>query len=206
MTPKVYLDMDGLLANLFDTVGHKFYNKDYKLLTQAEKLNIKKIWTNKEEFAKHFSSVRELFANLEPFGANGEITKAIVQSVVDVFGEYNILSYPAPVDREGCIQGKKEWIRKHLSPLPKEMFFPQHKADYALEDDVANILVDDFSPYIQAWRNKGGYPIQIRSDIFKSGQEASKVLTRELEKAKKELVNESKFIRMVRVILNETKH
>lgn len=206
MTPKVFLDMDGLLANLFDTAAHRFYKRDYKLLTLAEKSNIKKIWTDKEEFAKYFSSVKELFANLEPFGTNGEITKAIVQAVVDVFGEYNILSHPTSIDREGCIEGKKEWIKKHLSPLPKEMFFPQNKADYAVEEGVANILVDDFSPYIEAWRNRGGYPIQIRSDMFKSGQEASRVLTRALENAKKDLVNESEFIRMVRVILNETKY
>lgn len=192
MTPKVFLDMDGLLANLFDTVGHKFYNKEYKLLTQSEKNNIRKIWTDKREFVKYFSPVRDLFANLEPFGPNGEITKAIVQSVVSIFGEYNILSRPSSVDREGCIQGKKEWIRKHLSPLPKEMFFPQNKADYAVEDGVANILVDDFSPYIEAWRNRGGYPIQIRSDMFKSGKEAKNILTKELEKAKSALVNESK--------------
>jgi 5'(3')-deoxyribonucleotidase len=206
MLPTVMLDMDGLLANLFDTVGHKFYGKDYKLLTKEEKLKIKKIWVNKKEFTKHFTSVRELFADLEPFGTNGEITKAIVQAVVDVFGGYNILSHPASIDKEGCIQGKKEWIRKHLNPLPKEMFFPQNKSDYAMREGVANILVDDFSPYIESWRSKGGYPIQIRSDMFKSGEEAKNILTKELEKAKRALVNESNFIRMVRNILNETKY
>jgi hypothetical protein len=174
--------MDGLLANLFDTVAQKFYNKNYQLLEHKEKQNIRKIWTDKGEFHKHFSCAEELFENLKPFGKNGEITNTIVETVVDLFGKYSIISHPTQVDRNGCISGKIKWIKKFLKHEPEEIHFPHNKSDYAKNGDVKNILIDDWLPYIQGWQNNGGYAIRMRTDTFSSKDEVRKFLITELQK------------------------
>lgn len=178
---QVYLDMDGLLANLFDTVAQKFYNKNYKLLEKKEKQRIRKIWTDKKEFHQHFSSAEQLFENLKPFGRDGEITNTIVETVVEIFGEYNIISHPTEIDRDGCIRGKKKWISKFLNFTPKKMYFPQNKADYAQSDGAKNILLDDWTPYVQAWKNKGGYAIKMRTDQFSSKEDVKIFLLKQFE-------------------------
>lgn len=174
--------MDGLLVNLFDTVAQRFCGKNYKELNQNQKNNIRKIWTNKKEFDKYFNSAQELFENLKPFGHDGEITNTIVKTVVDVFGEYNILSHPTQIDREGCIRGKRKWIEKFLTCPPKEVYFAKNKAEYALDGGTRNILVDDWKPYLLNWKNRGGIAIQMRSDTFVSKDDAQEFLKKEFQK------------------------
>jgi len=201
--PRVYLDMDGLLANLFDTLAHRFYgDRDYKELSLEEKKKMKFIWSDKEAFDKHFGSVKELFANLEPFGPGGELSNAVVETVVEMFGEYRILSHPTDIDREGCIEGKKQWIRTYLNQQPVEMNFPQNKSTFAVSDlGKSNILVDDYLPYIKGWLSAGGYPIQMRTDSFNNTGAVKKFLAGELEKAKQSLATESRFDRSINFYL-----
>jgi hypothetical protein len=185
---KVMLDMDGLLADLFGAISTKFFNKPYNELTAEEKNQAKKIWYDREHFVDNFGNVEEFFANLKPFGKNGELTKAIIDTVVKEVGGYSICSHPASIDSKASEAGKRIWIHKHLNPLPDEMYFPQNKADYALgEDGSPNVLIDDFPPYIAAWRNKGGIAIEMRTDSFNSAEQIKSYITKELDKARKQI-------------------
>jgi len=193
---KVFLDMDGLLANLFDFVAHYYYGKNsYKDVTVEEKKDKKKIWSSKREFytqlAKKFDpnidehdSVRVIFANLPPFGEHGELTTAIVQTVEKIAGSYTICSCPAGVDPVGCEKGKNEWIDKHLNPKPIERIYTDVKAKFAKNRDIPNVLIDDFPPYINAWRAPGGIAIEMRTDSFHSIKQVVDYLTKELNDAK----------------------
>jgi len=193
MTPKihtvnVFLDMDGCIADLFSAVSKKLFNKPYKQITPEEKQEAKKIWYDKAHFVKNFGNVEEFFATLPPFGEQGELTNAIVNTIINFAGEYSICSHPAGIDKEACKRGKITWIKAHLTPQPKEMYFPQNKAIYALsEDGIPNILVDDFPPYIAAWRNGGGIAIEMRTDTFNSPEQIETYLTNELNKAKEQI-------------------
>jgi hypothetical protein len=179
---KVFLDMDGLLADLFEKVAQEIHQKSYKDLSIEEKNEAKRIWTDKEEAMKFFDKqggIEAFFANLPTFG---DRTKQIIDTVTEFAGEYRICSHPAAKDREASKRGKIEWIKKHLSPAPVEMFFPQNKADYALnEDGLPNILIDDFPPYIKHWRDAGGIAIQMRTDNFESAQEVKEFLQSKLD-------------------------
>ena len=180
--------MDGLLADLFGAISTKFFNKPYNELTAEEKNQAKKIWYDREHFVDNFGNVEEFFANLKPFGKNGELTKAIIDTVVKEVGGYSICSHPASIDSKASEAGKRIWIHKHLNPLPDEMYFPQNKADYALgEDGSPNVLIDDFPPYIAAWRNKGGIAIEMRTDSFNSAEQIKSYITKELDKARKQI-------------------
>jgi len=167
MKPKCYLDMDGLLANLFDYIGQKIYNKNYKDVTPEEKQKARSIWTNKHEFYNSLGGSRDVFANLEPYPTND----ALIKKVIEKFGEFYICSHPSPIDTEDCIAGKKEWIQKHIVPKYgkyfKGAFFPKDKSEYALnEDGSPNVLVDDFPPYVDKWNSKGGVAIKLQSSLF----------------------------------------
>jgi isochorismate hydrolase len=71
--------------------------------------------------------------------------------------------------------------------LPKNIYFPQNKADFATQKSKPNILIDDFLPYIQSWKTRGGYSIQMRTDMFNTKREIEKFLLKELEIAKQKL-------------------
>jgi hypothetical protein len=182
---KIYLDLDGFLADLFSAISLKLYNKQYRDITPEEKAEAKKIWYDRAHFVSHFGDVEEFFATLPTFGKNGELTKAIIDTVVKEFGGYNICSHPAGIDSKASETGKRIWIHKHLNPLPDEMYFPQSKATYAKnEDGTPNVLIDDFPPYIRAWRDAGGIAIEMRTDSFKSPEQIKTFLTKELNAAK----------------------
>lgn len=167
MKPKCFLDMDGLLANLFDYIGQKIYGKKYRDVTAEEKQKARSIWTNKQEFYNTLGGSKEVFANLEPYPTND----ALIQKVIEKFGEFYICSHPSPIDTADCIAGKKEWIQKHIVPKYgkyfKGAFFPEDKSQYALNGDGSpNVLIDDFIPYVDKWNNKGGVAIRLQSDQF----------------------------------------
>ena len=48
--PRIMLDMDGLLADLFGAIASRFFNKAYNELTPEEKNQAKKIWYDREHF------------------------------------------------------------------------------------------------------------------------------------------------------------
>lgn len=167
MVTKCYLDMDGLLANLFDFIGHKIYNKDYRDVTAEEKQKARSIWTNKSEFYKALGGSREVFANLEPYPTND----ALIKKVIEKFGEFYICSHPSPIDTKDCIAGKEDWIQKHIIPKYgkyfKGAFFPENKSVYAVnEDGSPNVLIDDFPPYVDRWNQGGGIAIRLQSSLY----------------------------------------
>ena len=181
---KVFLDMDGLLANLFDKVTQEIYNKPYRNITPEEKEKAKRIWSDKKKAAIFFNKlggVESFFTNLPTFG---DRTQAIIDVTVQIAGEYRICSHPASIDREASKRGKIEWIRKHLNPRPADMVFPQNKSIYARDSDgTSNILVDDFPPYIKSWRDAGGIAVEMRTDNFKNVTAVTSFLEKELTTA-----------------------
>ena len=189
---EVFLDMDGLLADLFDKVSHEIHHKSYKNLTTHEKEEAKRIWTDKKEAAKFFNKLGGVEAFFESLPTFGDKTQAIIDTVIKIAGEYRICSHPAAMDREASKRGKISWIKKHLNPQPVDMVFPQSKATYAKrEDGTPNILVDDFPPYIKSWRDAGGIAIEMRTDNFNSAEEVKTFLDKELNKALNQPIKES---------------
>ena len=187
---KVFLDMDGLLVNLFDTVSKGMIGKPYKDLTEEEKLKTKQIWIDRRGKAKEFfekqGGVEKFFADLPSFGA---LTHTIIDTVVEIAGGYSICSCPAGIDMRASEAGKRIWIHKHLNPLPDEMSFVKNKTINAINKETGkpNVLIDDFPPYIQAWRNAGGIAIEMRTDNFQSTEQVRNFLTKELEAAKEQI-------------------
>jgi hypothetical protein len=105
---------------------------------------------------------KDFWANL-PWQPGGEELWNYIKS-----SSPNILSAPAvdfnlPQDQQlnpefnQAIQGKKEWISKHLNGVNKEIFVPaSQKSTFATSK---HILIDDMQKNIDAWKAAGGKAI-----------------------------------------------
>jgi hypothetical protein len=169
ITPSCYLDMDGLLANLFDHVAKNMHGKRYQHLSDNEKSEGRLVWEDKKLFKNKFGPIDKFFENLEPYHTND----VLLESVVEKFGGFYICSKPTKLNQKACIAGKLEWIQKHITPKYekhlKGILFPERKEVYAVsEHGHPNVLIDDYKPYIHAWEVAGGFGIRLRSDRFES--------------------------------------
>jgi hypothetical protein len=179
---KCYLDMDGLLCNLFDYIGQTIYKKDYKDVTPEEKQKARSIWTNKNEFYKKLGGVYNVFSNLEPYPTND----TLLEKVIERFGCFYICSHPTNVDRKKCIEGKNAWLQKYILPKYKKYFrgveYPDNKSTFAVNaDGTPNILIDDFPPYIDAWNNKGGIAIKLQSSHYSTNKQIADYLDQQFD-------------------------
>jgi len=182
MQTKCYLDMDGLLANLFDFISNKIINKNYIDATDSEKLKIKSVWVDKDLFYQKLGTPKSLFANLEPYSTND----TLINKVIEKFGGFYICSHPSKMSVDQCIEGKLEWIDKHIVPKYSQHFkgavFPDKKSKYALNNDGSkNVLIDDFQPYIDSWTETGGIAIKLQSALF-DNESISSYLEKEFKK------------------------
>lgn len=148
--PKVYVDMDGVLVNLFGHAANLHDVETYRHIKPEE-------W---DKFFKE-ANAYELFSNLDPFpNANN-----ILSTVRELFDGYTILSSPLNFDREGSIQGKKHWLKKHINIPADQWIFDEEKYKYATQSDgTPNILIDDYGVNIKKWRDAGGIGIKFQND------------------------------------------
>jgi len=172
--------MDGLLVNLFDHVAHKMHGKRYQHLSDEEKSEGRIVWEDRSIFHKKFGKIDEFFAKLQPYETND----TLLESVIKKFGGFYICSKPTKLGQEACIAGKLAWIEEHLLPKYQShlqgILFPEKKEIFALgENNTPNVLIDDYKPYIEAWKNAGGIGIRIRSDRFESKEALSEFLESE---------------------------
>ena len=147
--PIVYVDMDGVLADLFNHVGDIHNVEHYNQMSDAE-------W---EKFFKS-TDAYHLFRDLPVFPTANKL----LQMVKSMAGGYKILSSPLNFDRAGSIKGKREWLAKNISVLPDGIIFEHEKFKYAKTGGIPNILIDDFRKNITAWNAAGGIGIKYQAD------------------------------------------
>jgi hypothetical protein len=181
--PQCYLDMDGLLVNLFDHVAHKMHGKRYQHLSDEEKSEGRIVWEDRSIFHRKFGKIDEFFAKLQPYDTND----AIIETVIEKFDGFYICSKPTKLGQEACIAGKLAWIEEHLLPKYQThihgILFPEKKEIFAIgENNLPNVLIDDYKPYIHAWNNAGGIGIRLRSDRFECKKQIKEYLNEEFTK------------------------
>ena len=148
--PRVYLDMDGVLADFFG---------EWSRISDVD----------------HYKDINDVEAKLQLVRDHPTFwidlpmlphAKALVKTVIEKYGEYRICSKPL----EGDVRskpGKMDWIKKHLSDMmPVEIVLTADKAKYAMHEGVPSILVDDFGVNINAWKASGGIGIKYDDSAF----------------------------------------
>lgn len=165
--PILYVDMDGVLANLYGYAADLHDVEHYNDMTPAQ-------W---EKFFKD-SDAYHLFRDISPFSNANQL----LQSVKDQAGGYTILSSPLNFDREGSIKGKREWLKKHITVPADKIIFDHEKYNYAVQPDgTPNILIDDYGVNIRAWDEAGGIALKYQAD-----EDSLDTLLQRLQKALKQ--------------------
>ena len=154
---KIYLDMDGVLADFFHEYAKlagvpadKFGKHDYRSIppAKADPTLDKMIGT-------------DFFGRLPMFPT----APKLIQIVLGYVPNYNICSSPLRGDHENSGKWKKVWIQKHLTPQPAEVVITGQKERWAVNKDGSpNILIDDRGSNIANWRAKGGIGIKYQAD------------------------------------------
>jgi 5'(3')-deoxyribonucleotidase len=148
--PVVYVDMDGVLADLFNYAATLQNVDHYQKMTD-------------EETEKFFRSTNayELFSSIPMFSTANRLLKM----VSELAGGYTILSSPLSYDTEGSIRGKREWLHKNITVLSDGVIFEKDKAKYAVSaDGTPNILIDDWGTNVRNWNAAGGKAIKYQAD------------------------------------------
>lgn len=165
--PKVYLDMDGVLADFvagYNRVAGTRYAPGDQLPHPSQDPTLKKI------------TGTDFFARLPKFAS----ADALVRMVVDQFGHYNICSSPLRGDHENSAAMKTQWLQRHLQPQPQQIIITSRKEKHARQPDgTPNILVDDKPENIQRWQDAGGVGI-----LYNAATDSLDTVNQALEKKK----------------------
>lgn len=143
--PVVYVDMDGVLADMFGQVA-KHHGVSHWRKARKDKNKLEQI-AKKPGF----------FKSLRPLENAGQLLRGVLKAV----GKYSILSAPLQSRVEQSSVEKTQWLQHHLRKNPPEsILFDRNKERYAVQPDgTPNILIDDFETNIRLWRARGGIGI-----------------------------------------------
>lgn len=84
--------------------------------------------------------------------------KDILRMVEARYGAENIALCTSPCDTEGCMDGKRAWIRGHLPQYRKRFVFTQAKEVLAGQ---RTLLIDDCDANVDKFREAGGQTILV---------------------------------------------
>ena len=163
MTSRVYVDMDGVIADFFSA------------LAEFRKVNH---WKDKGEITLD-TSIKELqgtnfFETLPVF----PFAKKLVDLVKSYTGgDWYINTSPLRNDHENSEYYKTKWLKKHNFD-PKDIIVTKRKESYAVDRETGtpNILIDDRPKNLERWVARGGVGIRYQAnedslDLIKKGLE-----------------------------------
>lgn len=148
--PHLYIDMDGVQADFFGAWADKHNVSHWKAIQDKE--------GEIEELANSTpKEVYDFFRNLRALPGG----MAIVKWAQDNKIPYTVLSAPlrGPYADESK-QAKKDWLDQHHPGSSSNAIFTSQKQKYAVSDGVQNVLVDDFGPYCEKFKNAGGIVVK----------------------------------------------
>ena len=150
MKHRVYLDMDGVLADFFGEWSKISGVNHYK--------DIKNIDKALDDIRKHPTFWTDL-----PVLPHA---KELIKTVIDNYGEYYICSKPLEGDPRSE-SGKRAWIRMHLSDHPPAGVILTHvKEQHAMNGEIPSILIDDYGVNVTKWQEAGGIGIKYEPERF----------------------------------------
>ena len=161
MTSRVYVDMDGVIADFFTA------------LAEFRKVNH---WKDQGEITLD-TSIKELqgtnfFETLPVF----PFAKKLVNLVKSYTGgDWYINTSPLRDDLENSRKYKTKWLEKH-NFKPNDIIVTKRKESYAVDKKtgIPNILIDDRPKNLERWVAKGGVGIRYQAnednlDLIKKG-------------------------------------
>lgn len=147
--PEVYVDMDGVLADMFGEVAAHHGVKNWR--------DARKVRRKQQSKVDKVAKKPGFFKNLPALPNAGKLIRGVLQVAED----YNILSSPLLSNVEQSSREKNEWLQKHLRKhQPRSIIFDHEKFKFAKQaDGTPNILIDDYDTNIKLWEANGGIGI-----------------------------------------------
>jgi hypothetical protein len=146
---KIYLDMDGVLADFFAEYAKMANVKSYRDIPPA-----------KVDPILNSIAGTDFFARLPKFPTTDQLVKLAVSHA----GNYHICSSPLRGDFVNSAYWKKIWLRAKLTPQPTTVEITSNKPQHAVSNGVPNILIDDKGSNIRGWIEAGGIGIKYQAD------------------------------------------
>ena len=146
MRKRIFLDLDGVLAD-FVAGAARLHGKDPASVTT---------WDFFERWSLTAADFwnplgREFWANL-PLTPEAHQIVALCEQAV---GKENICLLTSPCDTDGCPEGKRDWVKKHLPDYRRRLLIGAAKEFCATP---RSLLVDDHDANCKAFLLAGGVP------------------------------------------------
>lgn len=148
--PHLFLDMDGVQADFFGSWAKKHGVPTYKEIPNRE--------SDIEELA-HSSpeKVYDFFRELDPLPGGMQIIGWLRKNRIP----YTVLSAPLRGPYAGAsIKAKRDWLDQYNPGASSNAIFTSAKYKHAMDNGIANVLVDDFGKYLNAWSDAGGIAVK----------------------------------------------
>jgi len=168
--PHLYLDMDGVQADFFGAWAERNNVSHWKAIQNKED-EINKLANSSEK------EVYDFFRDLKPLKGGMQIIAWLKKHNVP----FTVLSAPlrGPY-AEASKKAKRDWLDEYNPGTSGSAIFTSAKYKYAKDGETINVLVDDFGPYLQKWRDAGGIAVK-HEDEFEVPNSAEDTI-RQLEK------------------------
>jgi hypothetical protein len=147
--PHLYLDMDGVQADLFHEVARREKVDHWDDIPDQDKAITRLSLQGPD-------AVYDLFRNLDPLPGGMSIVKWLKNNNIP----FTILSAPLRNEPEASIKAKKDWLDQHNPGTSQTAKFTKRKDMYAITNGHPNVLVDDFNYYLDKWRDAGGIAVK----------------------------------------------
>ena len=144
---KVYLDMDGVIADFF-AEAVKYSDDSSRGWRNME-------FRDADKVLKRVRQTPNFFLNLPAF----PMANTLVQSIVNITGECRIMSSPL-TGYDTCEEEKAQWLKDNIHYDFDEVIFTDEKYNYA----KGNLLIDDYGLNCRQWEKHGGYAIKYQAD------------------------------------------
>lgn len=146
--------MDGVQADFFTAWAQAFGKNRYKEIGDraAREESITKLNRKGPDWIEQF------FSTLAPLPGGQRLVAWVKRNRIP----FTVLSAPLRDNHEASIQGKIAWLDQHNPGTSASAIFTSNKERLAMHDGKPAVLVDDYKPYVQRWRDAGGHAILYR--------------------------------------------
>jgi 5'(3')-deoxyribonucleotidase len=147
--PHLYLDMDGVQADLFTEVANRCGVTHWDDIPNHDEV-FNKLSSQGPEVAY------ELFRVLKPLPGGQVIVKWLHDNKIP----FTVLSAPLRNEGDASIRAKRDWLDEFNPGTSQNAIFTKRKFQYATIDGKPNVLVDDFNYYLNSWSEAGGIAVK----------------------------------------------
>jgi 5'(3')-deoxyribonucleotidase len=147
--PHLYLDMDGVQADLFHAVAKRENVNHWDDIPDQDEAITRLSLEGPE-------AVYDLFRNLGPLSGGQVIIKWLHDNKIP----FTVLSAPLRNEQEASKKAKRDWLDQYNPGTSQDAIFTKRKFKYAVTDGRPNVLVDDFNYYLNSWAEAGGIAVK----------------------------------------------